>query len=378
MLCMELPAIKLMEQYARDHADVISLSQGIPSSPSDPRIRLAVIESLLSDKVDKYSDPRGISQLREAISHDLIHDDMSYSSDEVIVTAGAIEAMTVTMLSLLQRGDEIIIPTPTYSAFFRSSNVAGLTVKQLALDETKGWELDLAKLKAMLTPKTKAILLCHPNNPTGSILSKKQWEEIMSLALKHNVLIFLDEVYRNMYYQEDDLYNPCTNPAWKDQIVRIVSFSKDFSLTGWRVGFLHSSSQLVKKIVPTHDTVINCAPVISQYAALAAIMYASSIIAEKKEQYRSKRQLMGEYLEDLKDRLSFVWPKGAYFFFPNIVGLSDSRAFCLDLVHKAKVAAVPGSDFGAGGEGHIRLCFGREQESITQGMERFAAYLKEL
>lgn len=373
---MQLPAIKVMEQYARQHPGVVSLSQGIPAATSDPTIRLSVIRALLSDKVDKYSEPQGILELRQAISYALGKDNMSYSPEEIIVTAGAIEAMTVSLLSLLKPGEEIIIPTPTYTAFFRSAKLAGLVIKELPLNEKRGWALDPRSLEQLITSRTRALLLCHPNNPTGSILTKEQFEAIGDLAIRCGLTIFLDEVYRNMYYGEDELYNPCTNPIFKDHIVRIVSFSKDFSLTGWRVGYLHSSQKNVNKILSIHDIAINCAPVISQYAALAALEDTESILALNKERYLRNRQLMGECLLELSDYLSFTWPQGSYFFFPKIFGVKDSRPFCLDLVKKADVAIVPGSDFGLGGEGHVRLCFGRDREAISQGMERFGNYLR--
>jgi aminotransferase len=374
---MDLPAIKIMEQYAREHPEVISLSQGIPASASDPRIRLSVMSALLSNKVDKYSEPQGMLEFREKISDQLMGDGMKYSSSEVIVTVGAIEAMTVSLMALLKPGDEVIIPTPTYSAFFRSAKVAGLNVTEFPLNEEGPWSLDISLLEDQISKRTKAILLCHPNNPTGSTLTQEKFESLGQLAIEHNLIIFLDEVYRNMFYGEAALYNPCTNSAFKNYIVRIVSFSKDFSLTGWRVGFLHSSQQIIDEILPVHDTVVNCAPVISQYAALSALENAESIFLSNKELYHKNRQLMGERLLQLSDYLSFTWPQGSYFFFPKFKKMTDSRSFCLDLVKKAGIAAVPGSDFGTGGEGHIRLCFGREKESITEGMNRLENYFKE-
>ncbi|HSX08535.1 MAG TPA: pyridoxal phosphate-dependent aminotransferase [Candidatus Saccharimonadales bacterium] len=373
---MILNAIKQMERYARNTSDVISLSQGIPFLNSDNSIREAVVNALLHNNVDAYSDPQGLLILREKISEMLYMDNMNYSEGEIIVSAGATEALMATFLSLItSQKNEVLIPTPTYSAYFRIAENAKGKIIPVPLTEKEGWKLDINFLKKKITTDTSIILLCNPNNPTGSIYSKEELLEVCLLAKKNDAVVVLDEVYGEMLFDNNKIYTPCVLSELKANIIRVVSFSKDFSLTGWRVAFLHSDKRIIQKIIPVHDAIINCAPVISQYAALAAIENRDRILSANEIIYTQQRDIMKSYLDDLKPFLEYSMPKGAYFFFPKFIKKQNVEDFCFRLLKKGHVAIVPGTDFGPGGEDHIRLCFGREKEDIIKGMERLSKYL---
>ena len=372
---MQLSLIKQMEKFALEDSSVISLAQGTPFQQTDSHIREQVTKALQNDLVDKYSDPAGIKDLRLKISDDLKNDGMEYHEDEIIVTAGGIEALAVCMLSLLQRGDEIIFPVPCYAAYFKLAQLAGVTVIPVPLDEKNGWSLSSDSIKKIMTPKTKAILLCSPNNPTGSIYPKKVVKEICMLAQEKDCLIFQDDIYGNMFYTEPP-FNPLVDTENKKQIIRIVSFSKDFALTGWRVGYIHTDRSYISDILSAHDTLVNCAPVISQYAALSALDVKERIITNSQKTYQYHRKLMGEALEELSEYLSFTWPDGSYFFFPKILGVENTEKFCLDMVRSVGLAVSPGEAFGKEGAGHIRLCFGKSEYEIIEGMKRLKTFLK--
>lgn len=244
-----------MENLAREKNNVVSLSQGIPFISSDDSVRLAVIDALLQGKVDRYSEPQGLLSLRKLLSQKLAEQSMEYSSDEVLVTAGAIEALSTSLLYLAKEGaGEIIIPTPTYASYFRAATVAGLTIKPVQLDEQKNWKLDLEKVEKLIFPRTKAVLLCSPNNPTGNIYDKETLLRLCELAKEHNIVLLVDEVYGNIHWQKEALFSPAQEVRFKKHIIRIVSFSKDFSVTGWRIGFLHTDTSLIKKLLPVHDS----------------------------------------------------------------------------------------------------------------------------
>jgi aspartate/methionine/tyrosine aminotransferase len=375
---MHVSTIKQMEQYARENSGVISLSQGIPYMGSDPSIRDEVVYSIMQNKVDAYSDPQGLVELRDAISQKLQKDEKRYSPHEILITTGAVEAMAATLLAITTPGDEVIIPTPTYVSFFQITKTASLRAITLPLQEDKNWTLDCDLLESIITAKTKAIILCNPNNPTGSIYDKKTLLAITELAEKYNFFIIIDEVYKNMLYEDSKMYSITTDNKFKERIITIVSFSKDFSLTGWRVGFLYTSSALINMILPVHDTLVNCAPVISQYAALAALKDDERIIAAHLDAYREQRNIVESYLQKLTEYISWYKPQGSYFFFPKLLIQKDDSQFCLDLLQKQKLAIVPGSAFGPGGEGHVRICFGRNKADIIKGMERFVAYCNAL
>ena len=373
---MRLSAIKRLEEKARELSGVVSLAQGIPSLASNDLIRKSVIESIENGVVDKYSPVKGESKLRQTISAQLQELNMNYGSDEVLVTAGSIEGLSATLLSLLSPGDEVIVMTPTYFRNYKQiiemSRGKVVTVK---LDESSGWSLPISNLKRKITDKTKAIIVCNPNNPTGSILTKEELLLISELAIKHNFVVICDDVYRNLVYSDEQVFNITTDTRYKKNVIRIVSLSKDFSLSGWRIGYLHGSQELIDKISVVHDNLVNCAPVVSQYAALAALENQTMILPTMQALYLRNRTIMGSYLEKMSDYLEFVWPEGSYYFFVRVKGVPDTEQFCTDLLYKAKVALVPGDDFGPGGEGHVRLCFGRSEEDIHTAMRRLNKYL---
>lgn len=365
-----------MENYARYRRGVVSLSQGIPFVASDELIREDVVRAIFDNKVDRYSDPRGILELRTEISNLLFDECMSYSEEEIIVSVGAIEGLSSVFLSLLSKEkNEVIIPTPTYSAYFRVVDVAKGKTVPFVLDEKNDWELDIEQFEKKITSRTAAILICNPNNPTGSIYSRETLIKLSQTAKKHNIYLVVDEVYKNMIYGDATIYTPGIDDSFRKNIIRVVSFSKDFSLTGWRVGFFHSDKEIIEKILPVHDALVNCTPVISQYAALSALTNQEMILAKVKSIYNRQRIITAEYLNQLGDFLTYKMPKGSYYFFPKLMYVKNSAEFCLDLLVKENVALVPGSDFGKGGEGHVRICFGRAEDDVRKGMEYLTRYL---
>lgn len=368
---MELNTIKKMERYARQDDSVISLGQGIPALPVHSYIKAQIVAAVQDGVADRYSDPQGLPELRRAIAKRLELDTMHYAPEEIIVTAGAIEALGVALKSVVsEQRKKVIIPTPVYSAYFKLVEIAGGESVEVALNEANGWQLDSDMIVNEVNDTTAAVLLCNPNNPTGTIYSQEDLERICIAAQQKGVCVIVDEVYRNMVYDQEQFYSPATDPNFKDTVIRVMSFSKDFSLTGWRVGYLHASLARIPRLLGIHDTLVNCAPVISQYAALAALEVYDEVIQHNLEIYKKQRQYMADNLKKLSSVFDFVLPAGAYFFFPRIVSGELSQQTALEILGKADVVTVPGYSFGANGEGHLRLCFGRNQENIEQAMNR--------
>ncbi len=283
--------------------------------------------------------------------------------------------MSSIALSLLEPGDEVITFTPTYFANYRNIvSVARGALKAVPFDEANNWRIDFEKLNHAITKKTKLLILCNPNNPTGSVIPKEDLIKLGDLAIKHNFIIVLDDVYHDLYFGEKP-YILCEDNKYRKLILRIVSFSKIFAMCGWRIAALHGPKELIQQIVPTHDVLVNCAPVVSQYAVLGGLEHFETIAQEARETYQKHRDFVIQELEKLSDHFDFFTPNGAYYIFPKLKNTQDDVSFCMDALRSAKVALVPGSDFGPGGEGHIRICFGRSMEELEEGMKRLKSYL---
>lgn len=372
---MKLNTIKAVERIARSDDSIVSLGQGIPSLALDGEIRREVVEAIAAGKVDAYSDPQGLPELREKIAAHTASKGMTYDAEEVIVTAGAIEALNVALNSVLSaERAEVIVPTPVYAAYFQLITAAGGLSVPVRLNEGSGWRLDLERLAEAVTERTAAILLCHPNNPTGSLYDRATLRAICDLALTHGLTVVIDEVYRNMLYTDQEFYTPAVEPKYKSCVIRVMSFSKDFSLTGWRVGYLQADRPRIASMVALHDTLINCTPVVAQYAAMAALDHFDRIIAHNNLLYAANRRIMASAIHELDDYLEYIEPRGGYFFFPKLKRSADSTLVAEQLALKAGVVVVPGEAFGAGGEGHLRLCFGRSEEAVREGMQRIKTY----
>ncbi len=368
---MELNTIKAMERYARQDAGVISLGQGIPAQQSHDYIKAKAIEAITNNLVDSYSDPQGLPELRHALSRHLRQKDMHYTASEIIVTSGAIEALATSLRSVITDARKsVIVPTPVYSAYFKLIELARGTPVEIKVQEANNWALETHTILNSITEDVAAILLCNPNNPTGTVYGKNDLEQIVREAQRCGVTVIIDEVYSNMVYGAKTFYTPASNPAYKDTVIRITSFSKDFAVTGWRIGYMHASADRIAGLLGVHDTLVNCAPVVSQYAALAALDIYDDVIRTNSVTYENQRQYVGNVLDELSDVFEYSNPQGAYFFFPRIVSGETSHTFALRLLEVAGVVVVPGVSFGAGGEHHVRLCFGRNTDSIALAMER--------
>ena len=380
---INLSPIKKIEIMASKIPDVVSLAQGIPSFDTADIIKNKVIEMINKGVVSKYSLSPGLLELREAIEQELADDKMFYDFEtEILVTAGAIEAITASLLAILDKDDEVLIPSPTYTSYQEAIKVANGIPVFVDLIEKNHWAFSIENFKQKITEKTKVILFCNPNNPTGTIYSKKQLLELAELAEKHNLYILSDEVYKDFIYeknnQNDKFFSLAQIPELRKRIIRIFSFSKSHAMTGWRVGFLHSDASVIKEILKIHDSLITCAPVVSQYAALAALEQGKDAIKFYKQEYIKRRELICQRLDRLKNIFSYQKPNSSYFVFPDYSKFSklDSWKFSIKLLEEARVAVVPGVAFGPNGENHIRISFGRTEEDINKAFNRMEEYFK--
>lgn len=373
---ISLSPIKEMELRASRIPGVVSLAQGVPSFDTPEPVKRAAIEAIEKGRVAKYSLAPGLLELREVITQKLEQENKFFDfEEEVIVTAGSIEAITATLLAILSPGDEVLIPDPTYTSYQSAIKVAGGVPVFVPLDEACRWAFDIADLEKRITPKTKALLFCNPNNPTGTIFTRNQLHAVAQLAIKHDFFILSDEVYKDFVFDSDEkLYSLGGMRGIRDRLIYIFSFSKAYAMTGWRIAYLATHQELAKRILGVHDALVTCAPVVSQYAALAALEMAEAELAEYHKIYKARRDLICKRLDKLPDVFEYQKPDSAYFVFPKYKRDGNSKDFAIELLEKAKVATVPGSAFGPGGEGHIRMCFGRSEEDINTAFDRLEKY----
>lgn len=380
----KLSPIKAMELAASRVSDVISLAQGIPSFDTPETIKSFVQQKIADGDCAKYSLAPGLPQLRECIAESLLQEGMHYDPErEIIVSSGSIEAIAASLLALTRPGDEVVLPSPSYASYREVVTIAGCTPRFAPLREERNFAFDEAAFEASLSPRTRAILYCNPNNPTGTVFSEAEVRALLRLAERHNLYLISDEAYKDFVYTREPVFSPARLADVAEvrrRVVRIFTFSKAYGMTGWRVGYLHSDALPVQEILKVHDALVTCAPVVSQYAALAALESGHAHIASFRQAFKRRRDLMLTRLDQLSHVFDYQKPEGAYFVFPRVkdvvVHARDSQALAYDILAKAKVAVVPGVAFGPSGEAHLRFNFGREPDEITSAFERLTDYFR--
>ena len=386
---INLSPIKTIELLASKIPDVVSLAQGIPSFDTPEVVKKAAFKALNRGAVAKYSLTYGLPELRETIEQKLAEEEMFYDFEkEIIVTAGSIEAITASLIAIIEsKKNEVILFSPSYTSYAEVVKVSGGKPIFSNLIEDDGWRIDFNDLKKKVNSKTAAILFCNPNNPTGTIFSREDLLKIVELAGKNNFFILSDEVYKDFIYNthKSVFFSLAQIPELRKRVIRIFSLSKAYAMTGWRIGFLHSDEENVKEILKIHDSLVTCAPVISQYAAIGALDYGEDDLNKFRHEFSGRLNLMCNHLNNLKNFFVYQKPIGSYFVFPKILPTAyktlgakqgDSWNFALKLLEKAKVAVVPGVAFGPSGENHFRISFGRSEKDINEAMERIKKYMQ--
>jgi aspartate/methionine/tyrosine aminotransferase len=376
---LELSPIKAVELEASRIPDVVSLAQGIPSFDTPEPIKRFVQERLSEDVCARYSVTPGLPRLRESIAESLRRDGMAYDADgEILVTAGSIEAIAASLLALVEPGDEVLVVSPTYASYLPAIRLAGAVPRFVPLAEDANFDLDPDAIEDAVGRRTRALILCNPNNPTGTVFSAEQTRRMLRVAEREDLIVIADEVYKDFLYGEARIHSAATEVWARDRVLRVCSFSKAYAMTGWRVGFVHGPAPLISEVLKVHDTLVTCAPVVSQYAALAALELGDAEIASFRAEFRRRRDQVIERLDALPHVFDYQKPNASYFVFPRVkdtVPLArDSRRLAADILARAHVALVPGVAFGPTGESHLRLCYARPAADIHRAFDRLDDY----
>ena len=370
-------AIHEMTRLSKQLDDVAFLSWAKPTSDTPDHIKKGAIDAIQQGKVGGYSENKGLFVLREEIAQKLKRDNqINADPSQLIVTIGAIEGLSAAIMALIDPGDEVILPSPTYSTHIRQVILASGKPVLIPTLEENGFSLDIEGIKQAITPKTKAILYCSPSNPTGAVFSEKTLRQLADIALEHNLMVITDEAYEYFTYDDTTHFSIASIPEMKTHAVSCFTFTKSYAMTGWRIGYLHTDETLIPQIAKAHIPFAICAPVVSQYAALAALQGPQDCIKEFLNHYFQTRNLMCKRLDALDTVFSYQKPKGSYLMFPKIIaeGGSDSTMFCKRLLQQAKISTTPGIAFGPEGEGHLRLSFCVSENEINTAFDRMETY----
>lgn len=355
--------------------EVISLGVGEPDFVT-PQCAIDACKRALEHGRTMYTPNEGLMELREGIA-DYLHAgfQLQYEpSREVLVTVGGSEAIDLALRALISPGDEIIIPVPGYVAYAPLVQLNGGTVVELELSAEHGFKLTADALQQAITPRTKAIVVNFPSNPTGAVMTHEDWLPIARLAVEHNLVVISDEMYAELTYSGTHT-SVASLPGMRERTVIIGGFSKAFAMTGWRVGYLCGDAGLVSAMVKIHQYTALCAPIMGQIAAIECLRNGLGDRDVMRQAYDERRQMFVQGLSDIG--LSCRDPQGAFYAFPSITGTGlGSQQFAERLLREAKVAVVPGHVFGTGGEGFIRCSYAASSARLCEALERMERWLQ--
>ncbi|MDD2496999.1 MAG: aminotransferase class I/II-fold pyridoxal phosphate-dependent enzyme, partial [Desulfitobacteriaceae bacterium] len=354
--------------------DVISLGIGEPDFVSPWHAREACVYSL-EKGYTMYTSNLGLPELRTAIAKYLAERfGLEYDpKDEIIVTVGASEAVDMAFRTVISQGDEVLIPEPCYVSYNPCAILAGGVPISLETNQETGFKVTPEMLEKSITPKTKAVVLSYPNNPTGAILNREELEDLARVIIKHNLLVISDEIYGELTYEGNHL-SIASLPGMQERTILISGVSKAFAMTGWRIGYVAAHRDFIAGMVKVHQYTLLCAPVMGQKAALEAFSSCYGEVLNMVEEYDQRRRIITKRLNDMG--LDCFEPKGAFYVFPSIqnTGLS-SEEFASRLLQESKVAVVPGNAFGSCGEGFIRCSYAASLKQINEAMNRMECFV---
>ena len=363
---------------AEQMEDVISLGVGEPDFPTPWEIRKAGILSLEQSRT-RYTSNRGTEALRREISVYLNRKyGLSYLPEsEILVTVGGSEAIDAAVRALCSLGDEVIIPQPSYVCYEPIVRLCGgvpVVIETRAEDDFK---LTSAQLRAAITPRTKALILPYPCNPTGAIMERQDLEAVAEVLRGTDVMVISDEIYAELTFNAEGHVSIASIEGMKERTVLVNGFSKTYSMTGWRLGYACGPAEVMAQITKIHQFAIMCAPTTSQYAAVEALRNGDEAVAAMKEEYEMRRRLMVKGFCEIG--LTCREPKGAFYAFPCIQSTGmTSDEFCERLLYAERVAVVPGTAFGQGGEGFVRASYCYSTAHILEAIRRIERFLKSL
>ncbi len=354
---------------------VVSLGVGEPDFVTSWNVREAAILSLEEGRTS-YTANAGLIELRQEIASYMKNRfAVSYQPDsQIIVTVGGSQAIDIALRAILNPGEEVLVVEPCFVAYSPLVTLAGGVAKTIQTVKENEFKLTAAELEEAITPNTKAIIMCSPNNPTGTQLRKEELIEIAKIVQKHNLVVISDEIYAELAY-DDDFTSVAAIDGMMERTILINGFSKGFAMTGWRLGFVCAPKDITEAMLKIHQYTMMCASTVAQYAALEALRSGMNDVENMRKSYRQRRNYIVKSFNEMG--LDCHIPGGAFYAFPSIerTGLS-SQEFAEKLLFEEKVAVVPGNVFGESGEGHIRCSYASSLEQLQEAIKRMSRFVE--
>ncbi len=354
--------------------DIISLGVGEPDFVTPPLIRDAGLRSI-EEGLTHYTSNYGLIELRQAIAHHLqrLYDVEYDPATEIIVTTGVSEAINLAMLAIIDRGDEVLLADPSYVAYIPTVVLAGGVSVAVPTSDEHDFKLRAEELEDRVTPRTKAILLGYPSNPTGAVMERSDLQAVAQVAERNNLFVVSDEIYDRLVYGFE---HTCfaSLPGMRDRTLLMGGFSKAYAMTGWRLAFICAREDVTEAMMRVHQYITMSAPTTSQYAALEALRSGEEDVRGMVAEYDRRRRMVVRELRAMG--LDCFEPRGAFYCFPSVeaTGLSD-EVFSERLLREEKVAVVPGSAFGQFGAGHVRICYAQPYDVLEEALRRMRSFV---
>ncbi len=374
---IEPSGIRKFFDIVSEMKDAISLGVGEPDFDTPWRVRDEAIYSLEQGRTF-YTSNAGLKELKEEIANYLDRRyDMKYNPyEEMLITVGGSEAIDIALRAMLDPGDEVLIPQPSYVSYVPCAILANGTPVIIELKEENDFRLTAEELEEKITDKTKMLVLPFPNNPTGAVLERKDLEAIAKVIEKHDLFVLSDEIYSELTYLEKHV-SIVNIPGMRERTVLINGFSKSHAMTGWRLGYACAPKKIIEQMLKIHQFAIMCAPTTSQYAAVTAIRDCDKEVADMREEYNDRRRYLLHRFDEMG--LKCFEPFGAFYMFPSIKEFNmTSDEFATRLLKSKKVAVVPGNAFGSCGEGFLRISYAYSLSNLKEALDRMEDFIKEL
>ena len=370
--------IRRFFDIANEMDHVISLSIGEPDFTTPWHVRQEGIESLRRGKT-WYSPNRGFAELRSQISNYYARRfNVEYDPDsEILVSVGGSEAIDLCIRAIVQEGDEVLIPQPSFVCYEPMTVMADGKPVIIQTRAENEFRLTAQELEQAITPKTKLLILPFPNNPTGAVMRREHLEEIAEVLEKHNILVLSDEIYGELTYGKERHVSFADIKNMKERTIVVSGFSKAYAMTGWRLGYALGPHEVIDQMTKLHQYAIMSAPTMAQYAAIEALKHGDADIERMREEYDARRRLIVDGFN--KMGLTCFEPEGAFYCFPSIQSSGkSSEQFCEELIYDQHVAIVPGTAFGECGEGFTRVSYSYSLKHIKEALERIDRFLEKL